>query len=86
MPAQIGTLKFTTWDQILPSAIDSLPPLHREIVAYLMAQPGRKRLSYSHVLKTWNLDREQFDRELESALHAIRQYLRRFGIVNAADL
>lgn len=77
---------FTTWDQILPSAIDSLPPLHREIVICVMGQPGKRRLSYAHAMQTWNLDRDQFDRELGCALDAIRRYLRRFGIVDAADL
>jgi len=75
-----------TWEQILPSAVRSLPQLHQEIVAYLITQPGKKRLSYAHALETWNLDREQFDRELASALHAIRQYLRRWGIGGAGDL
>ncbi|MCZ2152984.1 MAG: hypothetical protein LC114_03615 [Bryobacterales bacterium] len=75
-----------TWDQILPSAVESLPPLHQEIVMYLMAQPGKKRLSYAHAMKTWGLDREQFDRELGNALGAMRRYLRRLGLRSACDL
>jgi len=33
------------WCQILPAAIESLPPLHQELVIYVMAIPGKKRFS-----------------------------------------
>ncbi|MCZ2154060.1 MAG: hypothetical protein LC114_09205 [Bryobacterales bacterium] len=74
------------WKQILPSAIESLSPLHRELVSYVMALPGTKRPSYLHAKTAWTLSREQFDTELEVALSTIRLFLRRYGLENTADL
>jgi hypothetical protein len=74
------------WSEILPGAIESLPPLHQELVLYVMAIPGKKRPSYTHAAKTWALGREQFDMELEFAFNAIRLYLKRFGLASMSDL
>ena len=74
------------WSQILPGAIESLPPLRQELVTYVMAIPGKKRPSYTHAKKTWALGRNEFDAELESAFDAIRLYLRRFGLASSSDL
>ena len=74
------------WQEILPVAILSLNPLHRDIVKYVMNQPGKRRPSYKHAQTTWNLDRDQFDAELRYAYRAIRQYLRRFGLTNSREL
>lgn len=74
------------WTDILPAAIESLPPLHREIVKYAVNQPGKRRLSNKHAYETWGLNRVDFNGELECAYGAIRLYLRRHGITAAADL
>ena len=47
---------FTTWDEILPTAIRSLTPLHQEIIGHLMTRPGRQRPSSAHAVRTWGLD------------------------------
>lgn len=71
---------------MLPAAIESLSPLHRDILMQMMNVPGKRRLSYAHASRTWGLNREQFDAEIGKAVYAIRLYLRRFGITSAADL
>lgn len=77
---------FTAWDQVLPAAIETLPPLHQELVSYLLSLPGKRKPSYVQAKKVWSLDRQQFDLELGLALAGIRQHLRRFGIRSADDL
>ena len=74
------------WSEILPAAIERLPPLQREILMYVTSQPGKRRPSYAYALKTWGLGREQFDAELGSAISAIRLYLGRFGVTAVTDL
>jgi hypothetical protein len=74
------------WSQLLPSAVQALPPLHRDIVRCFMNQPGKRRLSYKLAYETWSLNREEFDTELGYALAAIRQYLYRLGLTSAIDL
>ena len=84
--AAINPLVIFAWNEILPAAIETLPPLRRELVGYVMGQPGKQRLSYAYAMRTWGLSREQFTVELQSAYSAIRLYLGRHGITNAADL
>ena len=74
------------WNEILPAAIESLPPLHREIITYIMNLPGKQRRSYKHALEEWNLSRDEFDAEVEYAYSALRRHLRRHGLVNSGDL
>jgi hypothetical protein len=74
------------WDEILPAAVASLPLLHREILTYVMSIPGRRRISFAHAMRTWNLDRGAFDAELGLALAAVRHQLRRIGVTSAGDL
>ncbi len=72
------------WDQILPTAIESLSPLHRDILLYVMNVPGRP--TYKYAAETWKLSHQQFDAELEAAYCAIRHHLRRYGISASSDL
>ena len=74
------------WQEIIPTAMQTLNPFHRVLVCYVMNQPGKRRPSYKHALKTWSLDRDQFDRELANAFCALRIYLKRLGVTNSADL
>ena len=74
------------WHQILPAAIESLSPLHRDIVTYIINLPGKRRPSYRHAQETWSLDREHFDIELRYAYEAIRLHLLKFGVSKIADL
>jgi hypothetical protein len=75
-----------TWDEILPTAIERLPPLQREIVAYVMGQPGRLRPSYRYAIETWGLTRTAFDAALAEAHASLRQHLRRYGLDGVDDL
>jgi hypothetical protein len=75
------------WNDILTAAIRTLPELHRDIVVRTMQTPGkRKRLFYSEAMNIWNLDREEFDRQRESAFEAVRLYLIRQGVTCPGDL
>ncbi len=84
--AEINLHMLLDWSDILPAAIASLSPLRQEIVIYILRQPGRQRPSYAHALRTWSLDRKQFDIELHAAYSGIRQYLRRYGLDASSDL
>jgi hypothetical protein len=81
--ALLNPIMIFTWDEILPAAIERLPPLHRELIRYVMLQPGRQRPSYTYANERWGLGREQFEAELGCAFAAIRQYLGRYGIMTA---
>ena len=85
-PGQHISVLFTAWNQILPAAIETLPPLHQELVSYLLTLPGKRKMSYTHAKQTWNLDRQEFDAEMGNALAGIRQHLHRYGIRSADDL
>ena len=74
------------WQEILPVAIQTLSPFHRELVRYVMSQPGKRRPSYKHALEMWGLGREQFDIELRYAYSAIRLYLAGHGLTTSGDL
>jgi hypothetical protein len=74
------------WQQIIPGAIENLNPLHRDIVMYLMSLPGKRKPEYTHAKRMWNLDRDQFDRELEMAFTAIRHQLTRYALSRSTDL
>jgi hypothetical protein len=74
------------WKELLPVAIQSLNPLHRQLVRYVMNVPGRRKPAYTYAKLTWNLDRDQFDRELTDALRTLRIYLKMQGLTSAADL
>jgi hypothetical protein len=77
---------FFMWDEILPAAIEPLPPLHREILMYVMDQPGKRRPSYAYANERWGLTRAEFDAELGEAYASVRQHLRRYGLDSAYDL
>jgi len=74
------------WSDILPAAIASLSPLRKEIVMYILEQRGGGRPGYAHALRKWNLDRKQFDIEVQAAYSDIRHYLRRYGLGASSDL
>src|SRR5258708_23568951 len=63
----------TTWQQILTTAIESLSPLHRDIVMYVLSVPGKRKPAYSYAKATWNWNRDEFDLELGYAFLFIRQ-------------
>lgn len=77
---------FTHWKEILPSTIVELSPLHRDIIMYIMSLPGKRRISYGHAKRTWNLDRSAFDAELAQAFRLVRQQMHRYGITGSGDL
>jgi hypothetical protein len=78
---------FTTWIDILTAAIRTLPPLHQDILVRTMELPGkRKKLQYAEAARIWNLDRQEFDRQRESAFEAVRLYLVRHGVSAPDDL
>jgi hypothetical protein len=76
------------WTQMLAAAITSLNPLHQDIVLRAMnvRGKGRLRLHYTEAKRLWNLDRDEFDRELAGAFDDVRRYLIRHGIRGAEDL
>ena len=74
------------WNQILPSAIQDLSPLHRDILGYIANLPGRRKPSFSHSVKTWGLNRDEFIYELDVALTHIRANLKRSGVHKFSDL
>ena len=76
----------THWHEVLPSAIDNLNPLHRNILAYIMNLPGKRRISYLHAKRAWNLDRDAFDAEVGYAFRSVRQHIKRYGLSGSADL
>lgn len=84
--AVINSSMIFQWDEILQPAIETLPSLHQEIVIYVMEQPGKRKPTYKHARATWNLDRDQFDRERAYAFGALRRYLNRFGLTKTGDL
>ena len=82
----INSFVILNWNELLPAAIASLSPLRREIVTYILEQRGGRRPSYAHALRTWSLDRQQFDIEILAMYSDIRQYLRRHGLGASSDL
>ena len=82
----INGCMFTHWQELLPSAIDGLNPLHRDILTYIMNLPGKQRTSYAHAERTWNLSRTAFDAEVAAAFQLVRQHLKRYGIAGLQDL
>lgn len=75
-----------SWDEILPAAIERLPPLHQEIVRYVMSQQGKRRPSYAFANERWGLARAEFDAALAEAYASVRRYLRQHGLDGADDL
>lgn len=82
----INVVMIFEWNEVLPAAIENLTPLHQELIVYIMGQPGKRRPSYTHAHRRWNLNCDQFNAELQYAYSAIRHYLRRFGLTTSADL
>ena len=82
----INAIMIFNWDEILPAAIERLPPLHREILMYVILQPGKRRLSYAHANEKWGLTRAEFDVELAEAYGSVRRYLRRYGLHGPDDM
>jgi hypothetical protein len=76
----------TTWNEILPIALCSLTPKHREMIGYMMNLPGRRKPSGLYAKEVWNLSRDQFFTELGYALDEIRRYLKRHGLTDPGDL
>jgi hypothetical protein len=78
---------FTEWSDIFTAAIQTLTPLHREIVTKTMQIPGKRtRLFYREALNLWSLDRKGFDIQREAAFEAVRLYLLRHGLTAQHDL
>jgi hypothetical protein len=75
-----------TWAEILPAAIERLPPLQRELVRYVICQPGKRRPSYAYADERWGLTRAKFDVELAEAYGSVRRYLWQYGLDGADDL
>jgi hypothetical protein len=75
-----------TWAEILPAAIERLPPLQRELVRYVIGQPGKRRPSSAYASERWGLTRAEFDVELAEAYASLRHHLRRYGLDSADDL
>jgi hypothetical protein len=76
----------THWQQAVPAEIESLNPLRWDIAMYLTGLLERRNPAHSHAKRTWNLSRDQFDRELEAAFAAIRQQLKGYALSRSADL
>src|ERR1019366_7110187 len=51
-----------------------------KIIEYIANLPGKRRPTYCHAKQTWNLSKEQFNDELQSAFSALRNSLQRRGI------
>jgi hypothetical protein len=75
-----------TWAEILPAAIERLPPLQRELVRYVIGQPGKRRPSYVYASERWGLAGAEFDVELAEAYGSVRRYLRRYGLHGPDDM
>jgi hypothetical protein len=73
-------------EEVLPAALKDLNPFHQELVAYITGLPGKRRPTYSHAKRTWDLNKHQFNHELHSAFSALRDALKRRGIFKSADL
>jgi hypothetical protein len=74
------------WEEVLPTALKDLKPFHQEIIGYIANVPGKRRPTYTHAKKTWSLNKEQFNHELQSALSALHDSLKRRGVYRLADL
>jgi hypothetical protein len=74
------------WEDALPTAIQDLQPIHRELVEYILTLPGKKRPTYIHARRTWNLNKDQFNYELQSAFSSLRDSLKRLGVHKFSDL
>lgn len=78
---------FIEWTDIFTAAIQTLPPLHREIVIRTMEIPGkRRRLFYCEGKAFWQLDRGEFDRHRDAAFESVRIFLARHGLSSPGDL
>ncbi len=75
-----------TWNEILPAAIERLPPIQRELVRYVMSQPGKQRPSYRYANERWGLAKQEFQVELAEAYGSMRRYLGQYGLDAAGDL
>jgi hypothetical protein len=84
--ALLNVFMIYAWSEILPAAIERLPPIQRELVRYVMSQPGKRRPSYAYVSERWALTGERFDEELAAAYASLRHHLRRYGLDGADDL
>jgi hypothetical protein len=71
---------------VMQAAINDLKPFHQELIWYILSLPGKRRPTYIHAKKTWNLTKERFNVELQSAFSSLRDSLRRRGIFKSADL
>jgi hypothetical protein len=78
---------FTNWTDVLTAAIQTLPPLHHDILVRTMELPGkRKKLQYTEASRIWNLDPDEFNRQRDAAFEAVRLYLVRHGVTCPGDL
>jgi hypothetical protein len=84
--AAINVSMLTHWQEILPAVIESLNPLHREILIYVMGLPGKRKPADIHAKRTWNMGRAEFDRELEVAFTTMRRYFMRYALSCSTDL
>ena len=85
-PPRLNPIMIFAWNEILPAAIERLPPIQRELVQYVMLQPGKQRPSYRYVNEHWGLAKQEFDVALAAAYGAMRRYLGQYGLGGAGDL
>jgi hypothetical protein len=82
----INQYMISHWEDVLPSAVEDLNPFQRQLVEYILALPGKKRTTYIHAKRTWDLNKHQFNHELHSAFSALKDALKRRGVHKLADL
>lgn len=75
-----------SWNEVLPVAMRDLPPKQQEIVNYLISLPGKHKPSLTYICETWNLTKDEFDSELDTALVTLRGRLHGRGIHRYTDL
>ena len=83
---KLNPIMIFAWNQILPTAIERLPPIQRELVRYVMLQPGQRRPSYAYASERWGLAKRELDVALQEAYGSLRQYLGQYGLEGAGDL
>ena len=85
-PSLITIPMISNWEEVLPTALKDLNPFHQELIGYILSLPGKRRPNHCHAKRTWSLNKDQFNHELQSAFSALRDALKRRGIHQLADL
>jgi len=77
----------THWKNFFDIAIQTLPPLHQDIVARTMDLPGKRTcLSYKEASRLWHLDRLEFDLQRRAAFESMRISVMQHGLSCPGDL